>query len=260
MTKPVIGWIGMGRMGYAMVERLIKAGYAVGSGTGPGPRPSRSPRSAPRCATARRSGRRRRPVHHGVDRQGPRPRSFSATTASPAAARTRCPASSSTARRSSVDGSEKSARLAELGVERHHRAGLRQRQVREGRQASAGRLRAEARLRRGQAAGRHLRGARRRLRRRGRDSPASARSPTTSCSASSSRTSPRSRSWPRRPGVPRHAFLEFMNNSVMGSIFTRYKSNALVNLDWTTTFTPALLRKDLDLGLGRRGSSTSPCR
>ena len=35
----------------------------------------------------------------------------------------------------------------------------------------------------------------------------------------------------------------------MGSIFTRYKSHALVNLDWTTTFTPALLRKDLDLGL-----------
>ena len=35
----------------------------------------------------------------------------------------------------------------------------------------------------------------------------------------------------------------------MGSTFTRYKSNALVNLDWTTTFTPELLRKDLDLGL-----------
>jgi 3-hydroxyisobutyrate dehydrogenase len=50
-------------------------------------------------------------------------------------------------------------------------------------------------------------------------------------------------------GVPRHAFLEFMNNSVMGSIFTRYKSNAFVNLDFTTTFTPELLRKDLDLGL-----------
>jgi 3-hydroxyisobutyrate dehydrogenase len=50
-------------------------------------------------------------------------------------------------------------------------------------------------------------------------------------------------------GVPRHAFLDFINNSVMGSMFTRYKSNALVNLDWTTTFTPALLRKDLDLGL-----------
>jgi 3-hydroxyisobutyrate dehydrogenase len=50
-------------------------------------------------------------------------------------------------------------------------------------------------------------------------------------------------------GVPRHAFLAFMNNSVMGSMFTRYKAPALVNLDFTTTFTPELLRKDLDLGL-----------
>jgi 3-hydroxyisobutyrate dehydrogenase len=50
-------------------------------------------------------------------------------------------------------------------------------------------------------------------------------------------------------GVPRHAFLAFMNNGVMGSLFTRYKTPALVNLDWTTTFTPELLRKDLDLGL-----------
>jgi 3-hydroxyisobutyrate dehydrogenase len=53
----------------------------------------------------------------------------------------------------------------------------------------------------------------------------------------------------QKAGVPRHAFLAFINDSVMGSIFTRYKSNALVNLDWTTTFTPGLLRKDLDLGL-----------
>jgi 3-hydroxyisobutyrate dehydrogenase len=52
-----------------------------------------------------------------------------------------------------------------------------------------------------------------------------------------------------KAGVPRHAFLDFINNSVMGSMFTRYKSPALVNLDWATTFTPALLRKDLDLGL-----------
>ena len=50
-------------------------------------------------------------------------------------------------------------------------------------------------------------------------------------------------------GVPRNAFLAFMNNSVMGSMFTRYKAPALVNLDWTTTFTPELLRKDMDLGL-----------
>jgi len=50
-------------------------------------------------------------------------------------------------------------------------------------------------------------------------------------------------------GVPRHAFLAFLNNGVMGSMFTRYKSPALVNLDWTTCFTPELLGKDLDLGL-----------
>ena len=50
-------------------------------------------------------------------------------------------------------------------------------------------------------------------------------------------------------GVPREAFLRFMSNSVMGSMFTRYKSPAFVNLDWTTTFTPELLLKDLDLGL-----------
>jgi len=36
---------------------------------------------------------------------------------------------------------------------------------------------------------------------------------------------------------------------VMGSTFSRYKSPALVNLDFKVTFTPQLLRKDLDLGL-----------
>jgi 3-hydroxyisobutyrate dehydrogenase len=50
-------------------------------------------------------------------------------------------------------------------------------------------------------------------------------------------------------GVPRAAFLDFLNNSVMGSMFTRYKTPALVNLDYTPTFTPILLRKDFDLGL-----------
>ncbi len=52
-----------------------------------------------------------------------------------------------------------------------------------------------------------------------------------------------------RSGVSRSAFLAFMNQSVMGSVFTRYKSPALVNLDFHVTFTPQLLRKDLDLGL-----------
>lgn len=50
-------------------------------------------------------------------------------------------------------------------------------------------------------------------------------------------------------GVPRHAFLDFINDSVMGSTFSRYKSPALVNLDFKPTFTPLLLRKDIDLGL-----------
>jgi 3-hydroxyisobutyrate dehydrogenase len=58
----------------------------------------------------------------------------------------------------------------------------------------------------------------------------------------------------QKAGVPRHAFLEFMNQSVMGSTFSRYKTPAFVNLDFKVTFTPHLLRKDLDLGLdaGRR--------
>jgi 3-hydroxyisobutyrate dehydrogenase-like beta-hydroxyacid dehydrogenase len=53
----------------------------------------------------------------------------------------------------------------------------------------------------------------------------------------------------QKAGMPRHAFLDFLNQSVMGSMFTRYKTPALVNLDFKVTFTPHLLRKDLDLGL-----------
>ena len=53
----------------------------------------------------------------------------------------------------------------------------------------------------------------------------------------------------QKAGVSRHAFLGFINQSVMGSTFSRYKTPALVNLDFKVTFTPKLLRKDLDLGL-----------
>jgi 3-hydroxyisobutyrate dehydrogenase-like beta-hydroxyacid dehydrogenase len=53
----------------------------------------------------------------------------------------------------------------------------------------------------------------------------------------------------QKAGVPRHAFLDFLNKSVMGSMFSRYKTPALVNLDFHVTFTPQLLRKDMDLGL-----------
>jgi len=50
-------------------------------------------------------------------------------------------------------------------------------------------------------------------------------------------------------GASRADFLNFLNNSVMGSIFSRYKTPALVNLDFSPTFTMPLLLKDFDLGL-----------
>jgi len=50
-------------------------------------------------------------------------------------------------------------------------------------------------------------------------------------------------------GVPRHAFMDFINKSVMGSMFSTYKTPSLVNLDFSPTFTPLLLRKDMELGL-----------
>jgi 3-hydroxyisobutyrate dehydrogenase len=50
-------------------------------------------------------------------------------------------------------------------------------------------------------------------------------------------------------GVARADFLAFLNDSVMGSTFTRYKSPAYVNLDFKPTFTPELLLKDFHLGL-----------
>lgn len=61
-------------------------------------------------------------------------------------------------------------------------------------------------------------------------------------------------------GVKRADFLDFINKSVMGSMFTRYKTPALVHLDFKPTFTPILLRKDLDLGLkaGRELGVTLP--
>lgn len=52
-----------------------------------------------------------------------------------------------------------------------------------------------------------------------------------------------------KSGVSRQAFLSCINSSVMGSLFTRYKTPAYVNLDFTPTFTATLLRKDFDLGM-----------
>jgi 3-hydroxyisobutyrate dehydrogenase len=50
-------------------------------------------------------------------------------------------------------------------------------------------------------------------------------------------------------GVPRHVFLEVLNKSVLGSTFSRYKTPVIANLDHTVTFTNTLMKKDLDLGL-----------
>src|SRR5258708_9593845 len=58
----------------------------------------------------------------------------------------------------------------------------------------------------------------------------------------------------QKAGVPRHAFLEFMNQILMGSTFSRYKTPASVILDSQGPFTPPPRRNDLGLGLaaGRR--------
>ena len=53
----------------------------------------------------------------------------------------------------------------------------------------------------------------------------------------------------QQSGISREAFLACLNNSVVGSQFTRYKTPAYVNLDFEPTFTSRLLRKDFDLGL-----------
>ncbi|MFI6284226.1 NAD(P)-dependent oxidoreductase [Streptomyces sp. NPDC051018] len=51
-------------------------------------------------------------------------------------------------------------------------------------------------------------------------------------------------------GVPRAAFIDFINGSVLGSIFIGHKGRALVERDYTPTFNNKMLRKDFDLGLG----------
>lgn len=53
-----------------------------------------------------------------------------------------------------------------------------------------------------------------------------------------------------KAGIPRHVFLESINDSVLGSMYTRYKTPMLTNLTFEqVTFTPKLLLKDMDLGM-----------
>ena len=53
-----------------------------------------------------------------------------------------------------------------------------------------------------------------------------------------------------KAGIPRNLFLESINDSVLGSMYTRYKTPVLTNLTFDqVTFTPKLLLKDMDLGM-----------
>ena len=53
-----------------------------------------------------------------------------------------------------------------------------------------------------------------------------------------------------KAGIPRHVFLESINDSVLGSMYTKYKTPMLTNLTFDqVTFTPKLLLKDMDLGM-----------
>jgi 3-hydroxyisobutyrate dehydrogenase len=63
-----------------------------------------------------------------------------------------------------------------------------------------------------------------------------------------------------KAGVSRSAYMDFINMSVMGSTFTKYKTPAIVNLEFTPSFTGHLLRKDFELGLeaGRQYSVPLP--
>ncbi len=50
-------------------------------------------------------------------------------------------------------------------------------------------------------------------------------------------------------GIPRHLFMQVINRSVMGSTFSGYKTPVIANLDFNVTFTNTLMLKDFDLGL-----------
>jgi len=61
-----------------------------------------------------------------------------------------------------------------------------------------------------------------------------------------------------KSGVPREAFLEFMNSTVLATDWVRKRTPDLLSLDWTPTFTTELLRKDFDLGLAAARAADVP--
>jgi len=61
-----------------------------------------------------------------------------------------------------------------------------------------------------------------------------------------------------KSGVPREAFLEFMNSTVLATDWVRKRTPDMLSLDWTPTFTTELLRKDFDLGLAAARTADVP--
>lgn len=59
-------------------------------------------------------------------------------------------------------------------------------------------------------------------------------------------------------GVAPGSLMEFLNNSVLGSTFTRYKTDAITSGDLAATFTTRLMLKDLDLGLAEGADTATP--
>jgi 3-hydroxyisobutyrate dehydrogenase len=61
-----------------------------------------------------------------------------------------------------------------------------------------------------------------------------------------------------KAGMTRTSFLNFLNNSALGSIYTKAKAPHWEKLDFTATFTPPLMLKDMDLGLSLACSLDAP--
>ena len=245
-----LGWIGMGRMGYPMAERLLKAGTTVESGTAPDPRPSRSrPKGATLVDAAAdladvdvlftmvSTGKDLDQVYFGDERRrrrrhGAVPRIFvdcsSIGVEESAALPRRLGGRGAELIAAPVSGNGKCVKAGKLSAvasgpsTAYRRGGAADLEAIAGRGVSyvgEGELARICKIAHNVFLGVVIQNL----------------AEITVLA--------------QKAGVPRHAFLDFINNERDGLDLHPYKSHALVNLDWTTTFTPELLRKDLDLGL-----------
>lgn len=61
-----------------------------------------------------------------------------------------------------------------------------------------------------------------------------------------------------KAGVPREAFLSFLNHTVLATEWVRRRTPDMLSMDWTPTFTTAGMRKDFDLGLAAARAQEVP--